>query len=129
MKKHFFVLLFFFTSLVISHAFQFWWMDTNVPGNNIERVYFFRDRSAFEQASGISVNSINWSWNRNVYQNSFMRPIFEEMNSSGLPFAFIMWEDRTWLPSSIRYNYMFFMLSSDDRTLVASITFPRRIQF
>jgi len=81
-------------------------MDTNVRGN-LQRVYFFKDISAFEEATSFSYTSLNWI-ESNPNANTSYQTIFGTMNGNGFIVAFVMAEYSTLASSSNPYAYQFY---------------------
>ena len=123
MKKLFIILL--LASLTSAHAYQYWWLDVSVRGS-IQRVYFFKTLSAFEEASGISYRSLDWI-ESNSNLNTSYQTIFGTMRKENLVAAFVMAEySPNWGPSH-PYSYQFYLISNN-KTYVAVSMLSRQIQ-
>jgi len=107
------------------NAYDYWWLDVSVRGK-MQRVYFFKDANAFEEASGFSIPLLNWrETNENI--NTSYQTIFGTMRREGFVAAFVMAEHNLYFNPSRPFAYQFYLISNN-KTYVAVLELSERIQ-
>jgi hypothetical protein len=123
MKKFLFMVILTFSLPVLSFSFDYWYLDVTdedpFPGTSlVKRVYFFRDLSTLESATGFPrkenedrINRYRWKWAEAKYKpNTYYTTIYSVMRKEGFMAAFVLNSSGISITRELYYTYSIFLL-------------------